>query len=76
MHAPMSDVQSPISGRVIALHVKPGDSIQAGDALCTLESMKMEIPIEAEAGGIVAEWLVDVGADVAEGEAVARLRTG
>jgi acetyl-CoA carboxylase biotin carboxyl carrier protein len=72
----MSDIQSPISGRVLALHVKAGDAVQAGDALCTLESMKMEIPIEAEAGGIVAEWFIDVGTDVAEGAVVARLRVG
>ena len=73
---PMSDIQSPISGRVLALHVKPGDTVRAGDALCTLEAMKMEIPIEAEAGGTVDRWFVDVGADVAEGDAVARLRVG
>ncbi|HET7527758.1 MAG TPA: biotin/lipoyl-containing protein [Burkholderiaceae bacterium] len=72
----MSDVQSPISGRVLVLHVKAGDTVRAGDALCTLEAMKMEIPIEAEAGGIVAEWFIDVGVDVVEGEAVARLRVG
>jgi len=74
MKAPMSEIQSPISGRVIALHVKAGEVVQAGDALCTLEAMKMEIPIEAETHGIVAEWLIDVGAEVAEGDAVARLR--
>jgi biotin carboxyl carrier protein len=70
----MRDVSSPISGRVIALHVKAGDAVQAGEPLCTLESMKMEIPIEAECGGTVTEWLIDAGADVAEGDVVARLR--
>ena len=70
----MSDVSSPISGRVLALHVKAGEAVQAGDPLCTVESMKMEIPIEAERGGIVAEWLIDAGADVTEGDVVARLR--
>ena len=70
----MSDVSSPISGRVLALHVKAGTAVQAGEPLCTLESMKMEIPIEADGPGIVAEWLIDVGAEVAEGDVVARLR--
>ena len=55
----MSDVSSPISGRVLALHVKAGEAVQAGEPLFTVESMKMEIPIEAERGGIVAEWLID-----------------
>ena len=72
----MSDVSSPISGRVLALHVKAGEAVQAGEPLCTVESMKMEIPIEAERGGIVAEWLIDAGAEVAEGDLVARLRVG
>ena len=72
----MSDVPSPISGRVLVLHVKAGEAVQAGEPLCTVESMKMEIPIEAEQSGVVAEWLIDAGAEVAEGDVVARLRVG
>jgi biotin carboxyl carrier protein len=72
----MSSIESPISGRVIVVHVRPGDALKAGDALCTVESMKMEIPIEAEAGGVVAELFVEVGAELAEGDPVARLRGG
>ena len=72
----MTDVSSPISGRVLALHVNAGVAVQAGEPLCTLESMKMEIPIEAEGQGIVAELLIDVGAEVAEGDVVARPRAG
>jgi acetyl-CoA carboxylase biotin carboxyl carrier protein len=56
--------------------VRLGDALKAGDALCTVESMKMEIPIEAEAGGVVAELFVEVGAELAEGDPVARLRGG
>jgi biotin carboxyl carrier protein len=59
---------------VIALHVKAGEPVRGGDALCTVESMKMEIPIEAEGPGVVAEWLIDVGTEIAEGDVVARLR--
>jgi biotin carboxyl carrier protein len=72
----MSSIESPISGRVIVVHVRLGDALKAGDALCTVESMKMEIPIEAEAGGVVAELFVEVGAELAEGDPVARLRGG
>jgi len=70
----MSALSSPISGRVIAVHVKSGDALKPGDALCTIESMKMEIPIEAECAAVVAELWVEVGAEVAEGDLVARLR--
>jgi len=72
----MTDVSSPISGRVLALHVNAGVAVQAGEPLCTLEAMKMEIPIEAEGDGVVAEWLIDVGDEIAEGDVVVRLHAG
>jgi len=75
-HATVSQVTSPISGRVIVVHVKSGEALKVGDALCTVESMKMEIPIEAAGPGVVAELFVEVGAEVAEGDPVARLRAG
>ena len=72
----MTAIESPISGRVIAVHVQVGHAVEAGDALCTVESMKMEIPIEAEGAGVVAELFVDIGAELAEGDPVVRLRVG
>ena len=72
----MTAIESPISGRVIVVHVRPGEALSAGDALCTVESMKMEIPIEVEAAGVVTELLVEIGTEVAEGDLVARLRVG
>jgi acetyl-CoA carboxylase biotin carboxyl carrier protein len=72
----MSTIQSPISGRVIAVHVSAGSRVDVGDAVCTVESMKMEIPVEAEDSGVVTELLVDVGAELSEGDAVARRRAG
>jgi acetyl-CoA carboxylase biotin carboxyl carrier protein len=72
----VSAIPSPISGRVIAVHVQAGDAVVVGDPLCTVESMKMEIPIEAEAAGVISELMVAVGAELAEGDVVARLRTG
>jgi biotin carboxyl carrier protein len=72
----MSSIESPISGRVIVVHVKPGDALKAGDAVCTVESMKMEIPIEAEDGGVLVELFVEVGAELAEGDPVARMHVG
>jgi biotin carboxyl carrier protein len=69
-------LSSPISGRVIAVHVQVGAALKAGDAVCTVEAMKMEIPIEAQGTGVVAELFVEVGSDVAEGDPVARWRVG
>jgi biotin carboxyl carrier protein len=50
-----------------------GDSIDDGDTLVILESMKMEIPVLAESSGVVAEIAVDEGDVVQEGDLIARV---
>ena len=52
---------------------KPGDRVAAGDAVIVLESMKMEIPVEAPRAGAVKEIRVKEGQTVQEGETVAIL---
>ena len=51
--------------------VAPGDPVQQGDALCILESMKMEIPVEATASGTVTKVAVTEGGVVQEGDVIA-----
>ncbi|MCA1706420.1 MAG: biotin/lipoyl-binding carrier protein [Actinobacteria bacterium] len=51
--------------------VAPGDTVTEGDALCILESMKMEIPVEATASGTVTEVQVEEGGVVQEGDVIA-----
>jgi biotin carboxyl carrier protein len=51
--------------------VAPGDTVSEGDALCILESMKMEIPVEATASGTVTEVQVQEGGVVQEGDVIA-----
>jgi acetyl-CoA carboxylase biotin carboxyl carrier protein len=50
-----------------------GQVINVGDTVVILESMKMEMPVEAEAGGTVAEIVCQEGQAVAEGEVLLRL---
>ena len=50
-----------------------GDLVAAGETLIVLESMKMEIPVEAPAAGRVAKILVRPGDVVEEGAVVALL---
>ena len=45
----------PMPGLVVALAVKEGDEVQEGQALCTVEAMKMENILRAEKKGIVAK---------------------
>jgi len=47
------DVRAPMTGRIIAVRVKPGDEVKPGDVLVTLEAMKMEYRLAAPAGGRV-----------------------
>ncbi|MBF2755980.1 MAG: biotin/lipoyl-binding protein [Gammaproteobacteria bacterium AqS3] len=67
------DQETEVNGRVWKLKVAPGDAVAAGDVLMILESMKMEIPVEATASGVVSEVLVGEGDEVADGDIVVRL---
>jgi acetyl-CoA carboxylase biotin carboxyl carrier protein len=50
-----------------------GDSVDDGDTLVILESMKMEIPVLAESAGVVAEIAVEEGDVFQEGDLIARV---
>jgi acetyl-CoA carboxylase biotin carboxyl carrier protein len=68
-----SEVLSPLPGLVATVHVKSGDTVDAGDPVVTLQSMKMEIPVTAESGGTVDEILVSEGDEIDTGAVIARL---
>ena len=51
--------------------VSPGDQIGEGDPIVILESMKMEIPVEAPLTGTVKEIRVQEGGVVQEGDVIA-----
>jgi biotin carboxyl carrier protein len=53
--------------------VAAGDTVDDGDTLVILESMKMEIPVLAESAGTVAEIAVAEGDVVQEGDLIARV---
>ena len=45
------DLSSPISGKVVSIKVKKGDSVKKGDVLMVIEAMKMEYLIRAPYDG-------------------------
>jgi glutaconyl-CoA/methylmalonyl-CoA decarboxylase subunit gamma len=47
------EVRAPIPGVIIAVSVKPGDSVSLGQELCILEAMKMRNPICAGRSGVI-----------------------
>ena len=69
----MGDVLSDMVANVWKVVAKPGDTVSAGDPLVILESMKMEIPVEAPEDGTVQEIAVQEGGVVQEGDLIARI---
>ena len=64
----MIDVPAHITGTVWKIEKKVGDAVAAGDILVILESMKMEMPIEAPEAGTVKEIRCKETQAVAEGD--------
>jgi acetyl-CoA carboxylase biotin carboxyl carrier protein len=72
--APMAtNVPAHITGTVWKIEVKVGEEVAEGQTLVILESMKMEMPVEAPRGGKVAAVDVTEGQAVDEGDTVVTL---
>lgn len=69
------EVESEVTGNVWKIEVNVGDKVEADDVLMILESMKMEIPVEAPCAGTVAEISVAEEDAVEEDQIVAVLET-
>jgi acetyl-CoA carboxylase biotin carboxyl carrier protein len=61
-----TEVKAHITGTVWKVEVSVGDRVSEGDTVVILESMKMEMPVEAPAGGVVKEIRVVPSAAVEE----------
>ena len=59
---------APMPGRIVAVHVAPGQAVQRGQKLVVLEAMKMEHTILAPADGIVSRVRFAAGEQASEGE--------
>ena len=63
-------VKAPMHGKVLAIFVEAGASVQKGQRVAVVEAMKMEHALLAPADGIVSEILVAAGVQVAEGATI------
>ena len=61
-------VASHVAGSVWKVLVGPAQAVKAGDVLCILESMKMEISVAAPADGVVSRLLCREGGAVSAGQ--------
>lgn len=66
-------LRSPMPGRVIAIRVRPGDRVAAGDEVCVVEAMKMEQSIRAAQDGVVKEIYVQPMASVSANDPLIEL---
>jgi acetyl-CoA carboxylase biotin carboxyl carrier protein len=64
----MIDIPAHITGTVWKIECEVGDEIAEGDVVAILESMKMEMPVEAEDSGTVVEIRCEEGQSVSEGD--------
>lgn len=59
------------TGKVVRIHVKPGQKVAKGDLIVTLEAMKTQIEVRSEKEGVIKELKVKVGDVVRQGDTIA-----
>ena len=69
------NVESEVTGNVWKIEVREGDVVEEEDVIMILESMKMEIPVEAPCAGKVSKILVGEKDSVKEDQVVAIIET-
>lgn len=67
------EVRAEMAANVWKVLVSEGDTVEDGDTLVILESMKMEIPVIAEVDGVVSSMAVSEGQIVQEGDLIAEI---
>ncbi len=67
-------IKVPMSGSVLKIYVKPGDTVNVGDTLLVFEAMKMENELKSPYPGVVKEVLIKEGDMVETGQTVVILK--
>jgi biotin carboxyl carrier protein len=70
---PQIEIISPVTGTVWKIERAVGDTVSEGDVIMILESMKMEIPVEAPESGVLASLDVEPGNSVDEDQVLGRV---
>ena len=73
--AGLMTVKSPLPGSIVKVLVKAGQAVKKGDVLLTMESMKMENNVAAEADGTVKAIYVEPGKNVMQDDKLLDLET-
>ena len=64
-------IEAEVTGNVWKIEKNIGDRVEAEDVIMILESMKMEIPVEAPCAGTLVELLVKEEDSVSEDQVIA-----
>jgi acetyl-CoA carboxylase biotin carboxyl carrier protein len=70
----MKEITASMAGTILNVIKNEGDEVAVGQEVIVLESMKMEIPIEATVDGVVESVKVNIGDFVNEGDVLVVLR--
>ena len=65
-----SAIRAPMNGRLVAIAVEEGDTVEAGQRLAVVEAMKMEHALVAPYAGVVRDLTAAVGEQVEMGERI------
>ena len=68
-----TEVEAQIAGNLWKIEKAVGDEVAEDDVIMIIESMKMEIPVEAPCAGRISEIRVEEGASVEEGAILAMI---
>jgi acetyl/propionyl-CoA carboxylase alpha subunit len=66
-------IRAPMPGRILAVQIADGAAVVKGQALVTMEAMKMEHTLTAPFDGLAAGFSLQVGDQVAEGSVLLRI---
>lgn len=66
-------LRSQIPGKVVSIDVAEGDSVQKGDRIAVLESMKMQVSIKSHKDGKVRSLKIRQGGSVAKNDTIAEI---
>jgi acetyl-CoA carboxylase biotin carboxyl carrier protein len=69
----MAKIKSEMAGTVLEIKVKVGDAVTKGQEVAVVESMKMEVPLQADVAGKVTKILKNAGDFLNEGEVLIEL---
>jgi 3-methylcrotonyl-CoA carboxylase alpha subunit/geranyl-CoA carboxylase alpha subunit len=73
---PSQELRAPFNGKLISVYAALGQAVMRGDTLLVIESMKLEHALAAPRDAVVAELLVQPGAQVAPGQLLLRFESG